>query len=121
MTGQKQIPFGNDRQNGNGKGKGNGNGSRRKECNCERLWRMAGLRIVAKVEVKLGSEPSEFYKAGKPKEPDEPIAAPSRRTLLGLVWLNFQLADVQTGVAVAAFAILYLFMPETRNTQLENL
>ena len=82
---------------------------------------MAGLRIVAKVEVKLGSEPSEFYKAGKPKEPDEPIAAPSRRTLLGLVWLNFQLADVQTGVAVAAFAILYLFMPETRNTQLENL
>ena len=84
MTGQKQIPFGNDRQNGNGKGKGNGNGSRRKECNCERLWRMAGLRIVAKVEVKLGSEPSEFYKAGKPKEPDEPIAAPSRRTLLGL-------------------------------------
>jgi len=45
---------------------------------------MAGLRIVAKVEVKLESEPSEFYKAGKPKEPDEPIAAPSRRTLLGL-------------------------------------
>jgi hypothetical protein len=39
---------------------------------------------------------------------------PSRRTLCGLDWLNFLLADVQTGVA-PFLANLYLFMPETRN------
>ena len=62
---------------------------------------------------------------------------PSRPTLRGLDWLNFLLADVQTGVgpflaiylagvlflasaALAAFAILYFRMPETRNARLEN-
>jgi hypothetical protein len=67
---------------------------------------------------------------------------PAPRTLRGLDWLNFFLADVQTGVgpflaiylagsivhhfgsnsgflflaavAAAAFAVLYFFMPETR-------
>ena len=54
---------------------------------------------------------------------------PSSGTLHGLDWLNFFLADVQSGVgpflflasvALAAFAILYLFMPETRNIRLED-
>jgi hypothetical protein len=65
-------------------------------------------------------------------EPDASIetrASPSRQTLRGLDWLNFLFADVQSGVgpflflasvALAAFAILYLFMPETRNIRLED-
>ena len=56
-------------------------------------------------------------------------AAPSQQTLRGLDWLNFLFANVQSGVgpflflasvALAAFAILYLFMPETRNIRLED-
>jgi hypothetical protein len=53
-------------------------------------------------------------------------AAPSQQTLRGLDWLNFLLADIQTGVgpfraavALTAFAILYLLMPETHNKRLE--
>jgi hypothetical protein len=67
-------------------------------------------------------------------------SSPSRQTLHRLDWLNFLLADVQSGVrpflaiylagykwneesagvALAAFSLLYLFMPETRNTRPEN-
>jgi hypothetical protein len=67
-------------------------------------------------------------------------SSPSRQTLRGLDWLNFLLADVQSGVgpflaiylagyrwneesvglALAALGLLYFFMPETRNTRLEN-
>ena len=49
-------------------------------------------------------------------QPDLP-KGPSQRTLRGLDWLNFLLADVRTGVAALAFAILYFFMPETRGAR----
>ena len=48
----------------------------------------------------------------------ETKASPSRGTLRGLDWLNFLLADVQSGVG--QILILYFFLPETRNARLEN-
>jgi hypothetical protein len=58
------------------------------------------------------------------KAPEEKKASPG--TLRGLDWLNFFLADVQTGVgpflaiylaaiATGALALFYFFMPETRD------
>jgi hypothetical protein len=64
------------------------------------------------------------------KMPDERNAAPcaadetvqpTMRSLRGLDWLNFLLADVQTGVGpFLAFSILYFFMPETREKNFLN-
>src|ERR1035437_7738089 len=51
--------------------------------------------------------PSAYMQSAR--EPDAPIetkTAPSRRTLRGLDWLNFFLADVQTGVG--PFLAIYL-------------
>jgi len=43
---------------------------------------------------------------------------PSTRTLRGLDWLNFFLADLQTGIG--PFLAIYFFMPETRDKQFLN-
>jgi predicted MFS family arabinose efflux permease len=67
-----------------------------------RRWRLQRAK-------RLAQEPKRGFRIKTAREPDtsdETDTSPSRRTLLGLDWLNFLLADVQTGVG--PFLAIYL-------------